>query len=318
MYPYIVNYQQLVNDIHNAQVMYHVFKEPLINDMRYDAMVREQSRLLKEYPELAEKKAACRSIQEQLLHNGDTARHDYPMLRLNRKDDIGGVISWLKTLPQGSHIDIEVKVTGVDIDLIYVDGKLNRAITFGDGLLGRDITLNAYCIQGVPSTINIKERLSIRGTVTSKTLLVNSEGLVSSLTGEELKAHISKLLHRPNPDRSFKDALFVAHTVSYPGAVLVDSKECDIKLRMNGFTSPKCYGVKLKADIYERGHWEEIFDSIKTRILNSNYLPPFNGLVLKVCEMEHRYELGYTSRFPEWALAFTPKEGFTNGPDQTA
>lgn len=306
-------YLELCDEIHKASIMYHVFKEPIINDMRYDVLVRDRIEALKDNPKLAEAIPVARSIAKQVLSHGNPAKHDYPMLRLNRKYDLAGLINWLKILPQEATVDIEVRVTGIELDLIYIEGRLHKAITFGDGIVGRDVTLNAYCIKGIPESISSKGRVVIRGTVTSETMLVNTGNEIRPMLGDELKSHVSMTLHKTTIDKKWTDLLFIAHTASFPGSVKSHWDEYRAKLRHRCFYTPKVYGSNIKAGIYEPGHWEEILDKIKERILNSSYLPPFNGLVFKVSEMEYRYELGYTSRFPEWAIAYAPTEGFTNG-----
>lgn len=310
-------YTDIMDMLRRAQIMYHIFKEPIINDMFYDALVKEQLEIERRFPKIVKTTAVARSIASQVLSFGNPAKHDYPMLRLNRKYDLTGLISWLKILPVGSTVNIQTKVTGVSLELIYIDGKLNKAITFGDGMVGRDITINAYCISGIPETIKDRGRISIRGVVTTKTLLVTTEGEVRAMDAMELKCHVGTYIGRSKGTSELSDLRFIAHTASNPDQTLNTWSDWDAKLRQHGFVTPKTYVARTRADIYEPGHWEEILDGIKERIQNSSYLPLFNGLVLSVNEMQHRYDLGYTSRFPEWALAYTPDKGFTNGTCET-
>lgn len=305
-------YLELLDTLRHAQVMYHVFKEPIMNDMRYDFLVKELRETIKFRPDLKDKIPQARPLPEQILTCGKFTRHDYPMLRLNRKYDISGLVNWLKILPKGAKVDITTKVTGIAVELIYVEGKLHKAITKGEGLIGRDVTLNLYCIKGVPDTINLPGRTNIRGMVTSETLVVNSQGEVTRPNGLELKTYVTEQLMKPVPDHGFRDIMFNAYSMDNQSLDYKTWDDWDTKLRIHGFRPVKRYGSSHAADIYEFGHWEEILDRIKLRIENSAYLPTFSGLVFAVSEMEHRYELGYTSRFPEWAIAYTPDKDFTN------
>lgn len=311
-------YNQIQDTLRHARIMHDVFKEPVMNDMRYDYLVKEALEIEKKYPEQIIKKPVARSIKDQVLSLHNPAKHDYPMLRLNHKHDLSGLINWLKTIQTRATVNIHVKNCGVALELIYIEGKLHKAITKGDGLIGRDVTVNAYCIKSIPESIkDAPGRTCIRGVVSSETIRVNSNGVATTMHGLDLKAHVTTNLIKQNPDEEYNDLVFVAHTVTNPNLTHSTWADWSTFLRSRGFTTPKCYGCNLKAGIYEPGHWEDILDHIKERILNSAYLPPFDGLVFSVAEMEHRYELGYTSRFPEWAIAFTPDKGFTNAPTET-
>lgn len=305
-------YLELTDQIRNAQIMYHVFKEPTINDMRYDGLVREQVKFLKDHPECADAKAEARTIRQQLASIGNPSKHDYPMLSLRRTESLSGLINWLRTLPDDSTVSASIKITGVELDLIYVEGKLHKAVTRGDGMVGRDVTIAAYCIDGIPSTIKQPGRVCVRGQVTSRNLTINKEGQVYIPEKMELLSHVSQALHKITDYQAETDLIFVAHTANVPHDLYSDWKEVDFMLRCNGFGVLKHYFMGEKANVYEPGHWEEILDKVKERIKSGTYLEPFNGLVFKVDQMEHRYELGYTTRYPEWAVSFVPKEGFTN------
>lgn len=311
-------YNELQDILRHARIMYDVFKEPVINDMRYDHLVKELHAMEKEFPDQIVKKPVARSIKDQILSFHKAAKHDYPMLRLNHKHDLSGLINWLKMIQTDATINIHTKTCGVALELIYIDGKLHKAITKGDGILGRDVTVNAYCIKSIVESFpDAPGRTCIRGVVTSDTLRVTANGETKALHGLELKAHVAANLIKNQPDDEYNDLIFVAHTVTNPNLTHSTWDDWSGFLRYRGFRTPKRYGSNLKAGVYEPGHWEEILDTIKERILNSTYLPPFNGLVFSVAEMEYRYELGYTSRFPEWAIAFTPDKGFTNAPTET-
>lgn len=307
-----VYYLELCDQIRNAQIMYHVFKEPIVSDMRYDGLVREKVKFLKDNPSCADAVAEARSLREQLASIGNPSKHDYPMLSLRRANDLSGLVNWLKMLPEDATVSASIKVTGVELDLIYVEGKLHKAVTRGDGMVGRDVTVAAYCIDGIPTTIREKGRVCVRGQVTSRNLTINKHGQIYMPEKMDLLSHISATLHKISDYQSETDLIFVAHTASIPHDLYDNWDQVDVRLRMNGFGPLKHYITEAKASIYELGYWEEKLDSVKERIKNGCYLEPFNGLVFKVDQMEHRYDLGYTTRYPEWALAYVPKEGFTN------
>lgn len=313
-------YFEVQDQLRHARIMHDIFKEPVMNDMRYDALVKEALEFEKEHPKEIKTLQVARSIKDQILSAHNPAKHDYPMLRLNRKYDLSGLISWLKMLQTDATINIHNKISGIALELIYIEGKLHKAITKGDGLIGRDVTVNAYCIRSIPESIKkAPGRTSIRGVVTTTTLLVNSEGVAQSLSGLQLKAHVSRNLIKLQPDDEYNDLVFIAYEATNPNEGAVTWNDWSTFLRYRGFMTPKRYGVELKACVYEPGHWEEKLNAIQERVSTSGICyTPFDGLVFSVHEMEYRYELGYTSRFPEWAIAYTPERGFTNGPTKTA
>lgn len=305
-------YLDLCDQIRNAQIMYHVFKEPVVNDMRYDGLIREKVKFLKENPSCHDVVAEARSLREQLASIGNPSKHDYPMLNLRRADNLTGLVNWLKMLPDDATVSASIKITGVELDLIYVEGRLHKAVTRGDGMVGRDVTIAAYCIDGIPDVIREPGRVCIRGQVTSRNLTINKEGQVYIPEKMELISHVAGTLNKISDWQFETDLVFIAHTASIPHDIYTSWSQIDLMLRMSGFGVLKHYIKNAKASIYELGHWEEKLDAVKERIKDGSYLEPFNGLVFKVDQMEHRYDLGYTTRYPEWALAYVPKEGFTN------
>lgn len=304
-------YSVIQDTLRHARIMHDVFKEPVINDTHYDSLVTEAIAIEKEFPQLIKLTQSARSIKDQILSHHNPAKHDYPMLRLNRKYDLSGLISWLKMLPTGATVEAGIRIEGVALELIYIEGKLHKAITEGDGIIGRDVTVNAYCIKDIPESItDAPGRTCIRGVVTTSKMLVSNNDGIKLMCGLELKSHLSQSLLKLHPTEQHNELTFIAHTVTNPTFTYPMWSDWNAFLRYRGFQVPPCCINGEKAAVYEPGHWEEILDTIKTEVHDL----PFKGLVFTVREMEYRYELGYTSRFPEWAIAYVPDGGLTNVP----
>jgi len=97
------------------------------------------------------------------------AQHEVPMLSIDNVYTLDELSVWLDKL-RASHPDaplmIQPKLDGIALALHYVDGKLVKAITRGDGLVGDDVTKNAYMLQNIPIYLSDKqEHIEVRGEV---------------------------------------------------------------------------------------------------------------------------------------------------------
>lgn len=283
--------------------MYHVFKEPLVDDEFYDGVKLTYVHMCRDNPELAQATPKARTIAEQIATNHHEARHDFPMLELRETNDLHGLRRWFE-LVEADSIVVEPYLAGCEVELVYVGGNLHKAVNRGDGLIGKDITLDMYSVRGVPQTIPELERVNIHGKVViSKRNIGLTAGFEHCHPVMVVAHHLMKsypgVIAASEPDI----LQFIPHTVNIPG-VTFDLMELRGILIAWDFNIPQAR--VFSGNCREIGALEEgIEEYVKQNLEDPEY--DYLGLMFRVNETQKRLELGYTSRYPEWAINYKGK-----------
>jgi DNA ligase (NAD+) len=280
--------------------MYHIFKEPVIADVLYDLMKRDYERMCREYPGVANSIPRARSIRDQMLTNGKSTKHDFPMLPLREVHDVSGVKRWFEMF-DAKDIVVEPSLVGVEVELVYVGGTLHKAVNRGDSLEGLDITMNMYLVNGVPQQIPETERVNIHGKV-----VISRMDHMETMGWEHCSPQMVVAHHLMNQPAHGTTAVrpecleFIPHTVNIPGCTF-DLMELRMVLMAWDFALTPT--IVLNGKCREVGSIEEYIEAFE-EIHIKDYIYPIEGLTFRVNETQRRLELGYTSRYPEWAFKY--------------
>jgi len=151
--------ESLRNEIRYHNYRYHVLDNPEIPDSEYDRLVRRLEALEKAHPELITPDSPTQRVGAQPIAAFGTVEHQLPMLSLDNafseqelRDFHRRVVERLELADDGRYLDYaaEPKLDGAAVSLLYVDGRLEKAATRGDGTRGEDITHNVRTIDAVP------------------------------------------------------------------------------------------------------------------------------------------------------------------------
>ncbi|MDY3296173.1 DNA ligase LigA-related protein, partial [Selenomonas sp.] len=145
---------QLRKEIRYHNNRYYNEDNPEISDYEYDQLMLRLKALEKEYPELVTKSSPTQMVGGRAMRTaGVLVKHDVPMLSLAdvfSKDEIVAFVEECRAALGAPEFVVEEKIDGLSMALRYRDGKLERAITRGDGLVqGEDVTANARVIRDV-------------------------------------------------------------------------------------------------------------------------------------------------------------------------
>lgn len=302
MVPRLVeNYQKLLTDLRYYDLMAEVFKNPQASDELHDYLKIQLVKLQKEHPELIERKLIPYTIAEQIANNGLRSRHDYPMQTYKTELDLGGLVRWFDRCGTKGDILMSPAIKGIHVELVYQGGVLHKAVNMGDGIEGKDITLNMYTVDGVPQTIPETERVNIHGVVTMATIDNMELNPNPEILPEMTITNILMNSYGDNRKRLEVDSLqFIPYTVNIPGMTfnLMDLRSIlqswdfvtlDVWV-MNGLTR-------------EFGEFDEVISNYRDAVLNL-LIYPSDGIIFQVNDTHDRLTLGHTSRYPEWALKY--------------
>jgi len=150
---------------------YYVHADPEVSDYEYDQLFSELKELEGRFPDLQSPTSPTQRVGGEPLPGLNQVEHAIPMLSLDNSYSRDELTAWYTRLcrelghdPGG--LAAELKIDGVSISLVYVDGKLERAVTRGDGTVGDDVTSNARTIRQLPLEVDgLPPLVEIRGEV---------------------------------------------------------------------------------------------------------------------------------------------------------
>jgi DNA ligase (NAD+) len=301
---------ELSNLIRRHDFLYYVEACPEITDEEYDRLHRELTGLEEEYPELVTPESPTQRVGGQPSEGFPTFVHRVPMLSLDNtyneeelREFEARIFRQVGT--REMQYVAELKVDGLSMALHYQDGRLQRAVTRGDGVRGDDVTPNVRTIRAVPLRLtgDPPAELEVRGEVflpRSRFQAINRE---REEREEEPFANprnaaagtIKSLDPRVAAGRGLD--LFLYSVAQVRGAAVTSQWEALEKLRAWGLkTNPAsrpCRGLQEVLAFCQE--WQDKRDDLEYEI---------DGVVVKVDSFALQRELGFTSKFPRWAIAY--------------
>ena len=150
--------EQLRRHIEYHNRRYYELDEPEITDAEYDALVRELQALEEAYPDLRTPDSPTQRVGGVASELFAQARHRQPMMSLDNATSLEELLAWAKRMERFISGDVvftcELKIDGLAMSLLYEDGRLVRAATRGDGVVGEDVTANVRTIAAIPHELS--------------------------------------------------------------------------------------------------------------------------------------------------------------------
>ena len=163
---------ELRKQLHEHNHKYYVLNSPEISDIEFDKLLRELQDLEALHPELYDANSPTLRVGSDITKEFEQVYHKYPMLSLGNTYSKSEVADFYERVRRALNEDFEIccelKFDGTSISLTYIDGKLARAVTRGDGEKGDDVTNNVKTIRTVPLVLapgNYPQEFEIRGEV---------------------------------------------------------------------------------------------------------------------------------------------------------
>lgn len=296
----------LRKEIKHHSDLYYNQDKPEISDYEYDRLMNRLKELEKKYPTLITKNSPTQIVGGSAQKKFGEVSHDVQMQSLNDVFSFEEVENFVKKIQQeyGKETEfvVETKIDGLSVSLEYVDGKLHRASTRGNGVVGEDITENAKQIKTIPLALNNNETVEVRGEV-----FLSRENL-EKLNNELLTLNKPLLANCRNA---------AAGTLRQLNSELVKKRGLDIfifnvqkygkDLKTHSASIEFCKNNGLHVIEYSKvvKAVDEVILCIKEIGSLREGLPyDIDGAVIKVNDLALRETLGKTTKVPKWAVAY--------------
>ena len=299
--------KELVIKINYHDHLYYNENKQKISDTEYDALRKDLENLETQYPHLMLPESPSKKVGSAVSKEFKTYAHNTPMLSLNNgysEEEVKAFFLKLNKTFNDFKILAETKVDGLSASLIYENHKLVRALTRGDGLQGEDITTNIIHVDNVKKKlpIDFPEKLEIRGEVFMPKIAfikLNEERKANNQqTFSTARNAASGSIRQLDPEITKQRKLrFFGYTIiskeKYFGETLLDTR--NILLNNNfALNTPSALCSSVEEMIAFYNHINDIRDELEYEI---------DGIVYKLNSYEQQKKIGFTSRFPKWALA---------------
>ncbi|MDE5990125.1 MAG: NAD-dependent DNA ligase LigA [Clostridia bacterium] len=294
---------ELVELLNEYAYQYYTLDNPMVADAEYDRLYDELSALEKELG-YALDNSPTKRVGDVTLKGFNTVRHLGRLYSLDKCQSKEALSAWLDKLikfcgymPKCS---LEYKFDGLTINLLYRDGKLQRASTRGNGIEGEEVTEQVKTIKCVPLTIDYKGELEVQGEGIMRLSALakyNSQEGVTPL--KNARNAVAGAIRNLDPKVTASRKLeVICYNVNY-----IDETDFEKGSDMIDFLAKNKFKVSNKFDLYaEKQALIDGLDIIESKRDSLDFL--IDGAVIKVDDTSIREELGYTEKFPKWAVAY--------------
>ena len=315
-----IRINELRDIINDANRRYYVENSPILSDYEFDMLLKELEALERQYPEFITPDSPTQKVGSDRKREFEQYPHRYPMLSLGNTYDITEVEAFadraVKGIGNSFTFSCELKFDGTAICLTYRNGRLFRALTRGDGSVGDDVTANVRNIRNIPQELTAPagfapsqqkpapwpEEFEIRGEI-----------YMPWAAFDRLNQEREKDEEQPfaNPRNAASGSLKLIDSSMVANRGL----ECTLYHMLGEALPYQTHDEALKA----AESWglpvsdkrkicrtiDEIEDFITYWDTERKNLPfATDGIVIKVNELPYQEELGYTAKFPRWAVAY--------------
>ncbi|MBW6478805.1 MAG: NAD-dependent DNA ligase LigA [Bacteroidales bacterium] len=302
----------LSKQLNEHNYRYYVLDNPAISDYEFDQLLKELESLEKQFPDLASEDSPTRRVGGQITKKFNTVRHKYPMLSLGNtysKEELQDFDSRIrKSINQDFDYVCELKFDGIAIGLTYRNGRLVQAVTRGDGVQGDEVTGNAKTIRSIPLRIyadDLPEEFEIRAEI-----IMPHKSFIR--LNEEKQENNEPLFANPRNAASgslkLQDSSLVAkrNLDCYVYGIMGDN--LPFQSHFENLEKAKSWGFKV-ADLTRKcSDIDDVMKFIEKVEKQRSSLPyDIDGIVVKVNEYRQQEQLGFTSKFPRWAISYKYK-----------
>jgi DNA ligase (NAD+) len=288
---------------------YYVLDNPTISDFEFDQKLKQLQELELQHPEFFDENSPTQRVGGTITKNFETVVHEHRMYSLDNSYSKEDLQDWENRIQKvlgdvPLEYTCELKYDGASISISYENGRLFRAVTRGDGFQGDDVTHNIKTIKAVPIHLigDFPKKFDIRGEIILP--LAGFEKMNQELI-EIGEAPYSNPRNTASGSLKLQDSAEVAKRPLDCLLYFVIGGNLPFKTQFEGLQKARDWGFKVPTQSTLAKNLNEVFDFIAYWDKHRHDLPyETDGVVIKVNNLQHQEELGYTAKSPRWAMAY--------------
>jgi DNA ligase (NAD+) len=330
--------QELQRLLQQASYEYYVLDAPTLEDAVYDKLYRELVELETQYPALIRPDSPTQRVGERPASQFHSVRHNIPLYSLENAFGNAELAQWEERWQRHSPVPpsdspryvCELKIDGNSLALTYENGYLVRGATRGDGITGEDITPNVKTIRSIPLRLNLDNPppvLEVRGEAflpldsfqqmnqereqAGEPLFANPRNaaagtlrqLDSRIVAKRKLAFFAYTLHWAEVGDEGRE-LGTGETASPPDAQHLIPNSSPPQTQWQVLQTLKQLGFRVNSEGEECADLAAVMaycDRWSTERIQLPYMT--DGVVVKLNSLALQAQLGFTQKFPRWAIA---------------
>ena len=294
--------RELVDALNKYAYEYYVLDKPTIADGQYDrlydelrALEQESGIVLFDYPT---KRVGGDPISafEKRTH----IEKLYSLDKATSEEELQAFFArLLKVSSKFPEFTIEYKFDGLTICLTYDEGRFVRATTRGNGVIGEDVTAQVLTIKSFPLSIPYKGLVEVKGEAVIRLSVLEKYNQTATEQLKNARNAAAGAVRNLDPKVTASRKLdFYAYDINY-----IEGKTFETQMEVNEFLKQNKFRVAEILDlVHTTEDMQKVIDRIDKTKSNLDFL--IDGLVFKLNNIKYRDDLGYTDRFPRWAIAY--------------
>lgn len=303
------NIKSLRDELNQHNYNYYVLDSPTISDFEFDQKLKQLQDLEAKNPNFFDENSPTQRVGGMITKNFETVAHEFRMYSLDNSYSLEDLQDWevrmqkvLGDVPLA--YTCELKYDGASISISYEEGRLVRAVTRGDGFQGDDVTNNIKTIKAVPIHLkgDFPPKFEIRGEI-----------ILPFAGFEKMNQDLTEIGETPysNPRNTASGSLKLQDSAEVAKRPLdcllyyVIGNNLPFKTQFEGLQKARDWGFKVPNQSKLVNNLTEVFEFINYWDIHRHDLPyETDGVVVKVNDLHHQEELGYTAKSPRWAMAY--------------
>ena len=303
MTDYAALMRPLVDRLNETAYAYYVLDKPVISDKQWDEMYDQLTALEKESGIILPDSPTHR-VGGETLAVFEPHRHITQLWSMDKVQSIGALEDWIRRTEKLTgqtelQYYVEYKFDGLTLNLTYRDGQLVQAATRGNGVTGEAILPQARTVRSVPLSIPYKGLLEVQGECIMRLSTLEEYNKTAREPLKNARNAAAGALRNLDPavtaSRRLEAFFYQVGTIenppysSQPG--MLDF------LKENGFPVSPYLGKP-----HNREEIEQCIREIEEKRSSLDFL--IDGVVIKVGDLALREQMGFTDKFPRWAVAY--------------
>lgn len=303
-----MNMRELVDWLNETAYQYYTLDDPTVSDREWDEKYDELVRMERETGERLPD-SPTRRVGGAVLPYFEPHTHLARLWSMDKAQSVDALRDWARRaeklraeanadLPAPEYV-VEHKFDGLTINLTYENGQLVGAATRGNGIFGEEILAQVRTIRSVPLSIPFQGRMEVHGEGFMRISVLEAYNRTAKEPLKNPRNAAAGALRNLDPAVTAArrlDACF--YDVGYiEGKAFANQREMMDFLRENRFPVSDC---EIYCPTLERAI-EAVREIEQTRG-DLDYM--IDGAVLKLCDFATRDALGFTDKFPRWAVAY--------------
>lgn len=307
--------QNLSEALNQHNYNYYVLDKPVISDYEFDQLLAELIQLEKSFPEFLSSESPSQRVGGQITKEFTAVKHHYLMLSLSNSYNEEDLIDFDRRAREGLGLTeglfaeelsyvCELKFDGLSISLRYSDGRLQQAVTRGDGVQGDEVTTNVRTIGSVPLALKgeYPNDFEIRGEIFMSRPVFNRINKEREELGE---SPLANPRNAASGTMKMQDSKVVASRKLDCFLYNVIGTNLNFKTHFESLEAAKAWGFKISPESRLVQGVQGILDFIHYWDKQRQSLPfDIDGIVIKLNDYRQQQHLGFTAKSPRWAIAY--------------